>query len=310
MMNLRNAACLLATLLASSLILFGYLSVTTGLLSGIMIALIFRHSWSVKARQLSSSSLQVAIVLMGFGLNSNQIIEVAQSTFPYIALSITICCVVGWCLFRLLRVERDAGILITSGTAICGGSAIAAVSRVINSRPEQTAIAVTVVFLLNLVALFLFPLIGEWLQMSQYQFGVWAALAIHDTSSVVGAAAAYGDEALAIATTTKLARALWIIPLTIMASLLVNRDKSRITVPLFILGFVAASFVSSSLPQFQNVFDLLSYAGRLVMVLALFLLGLGITPEILRAINLKPFALGILLWLTLAASSLFLIKYL
>lgn len=309
-MNLRNAACLLATLLASSLILFGYLSVTTGLLSGIMIALIFRHSWSVKARQLSSSSLQVAIVLMGFGLNSSQIIEVAQSTFPYIALSITICCVVGWCLFRLLRVERETGILITSGTAICGGSAIAAVSRVINSRPEQTAIAVTVVFLLNLVALFLFPLIGEWLQMSQYQFGVWAALAIHDTSSVVGAAAAYGDEALAIATTTKLARALWIIPLTIMASLLVNRDKSRITVPLFILGFVAASFVSSSLPQFQNVFDLLSYAGRLVMVLALFLLGLGITPEILRAINLKPFALGILLWLTLAASSLFLIKYL
>ncbi len=309
-MNLRNAACLLATLLACSLILFGYLSVTTGLLSGIMIALIFRHSWSVKARQLSSSSLQVAIVLMGFGLNSSQIIEVAQSTFPYIALSITICCVVGWCLFRLLRVERETGILITSGTAICGGSAIAAVSRVINSRPEQTAIAVTVVFLLNLVALFLFPLIGEWLQMSQYQFGVWAALAIHDTSSVVGAAAAYGDEALAIATTTKLARALWIIPLTIMASLLVNRDKSRITVPLFILGFVAASFVSSSLPQFQNVFDLLSYAGRLVMVLALFLLGLGITPEILRAINLKPFALGILLWLTLAASSLFLIKYL
>lgn len=308
--NLKNSACLVACLVACILIFFGFLSVSTGLLTGLLIALSFRPAWSAKSRYLSSLTLQVAIVLMGFGLNINQVVATAQSTFLYIALSVVICCLVGWTLFRLLKVEREAGILITSGTAICGGSAIAAVSRVINSKPEHTAIAVTVVFLLNLVALFIFPLVGEWLQLSQYQFGVWAALAIHDTSSVIGAAAAYGDEALAVATTTKLARALWIIPLTLAASVIINRGQSRVTVPLFIICFVTASIVSSSFPQLETLFANLALVGRRFMVLALFLLGLGITLEIIKSINIRPLALGVTLWLTLASSSLLMINYL
>jgi uncharacterized membrane protein YadS len=179
---------------------------------------------------------------------------------------------------------------------------------VLNSKPEHTAIAVTVIFLLNLVALFLFPVIGHWLNMSQFEFGVWAALSIHDTSSVVGAAASYGEEALTIATTTKLARALWILPLTLIASILFRAEKSRVSIPIFIILFIGASLIVSLLPQFQTTYELLAYSGRRIMVLALFLLGLGITPEIIRSINMKPFMLGVLLWITLAASSLMVIK--
>jgi uncharacterized integral membrane protein (TIGR00698 family) len=307
-MKLKDVCCVALIAGVTVFIGTGHLSVGTGLLAGLIIALVFRHTWAVKSRYLSSLSLQISIVLMGFGLNVNDVLTTAQSTFGYIALTITLCALAGWLLVKLLGVEQETGILITSGTAICGGSAIAAVSRVLNSRPEHTAVAVTVIFLLNLVALFLFPAIGHWLEMSQFEFGVWAALSIHDTSSVVGAAASYGEEALSIATTTKLARALWILPLTLVASLFVKDTKSRVTIPAFILLFVGATLVASALPQFHDLYANLATSGKRVMVLALFLLGLGITPEIIRTVSVKPFMLGFLLWATLAISSLVVIK--
>ena len=180
--------------------------------------------------------------------------------------------------------------------------------KFIKAKPEQITVAVTTVFLLNIVALYLFPVLGQWLGLSQQQFGVWAALAIHDTSSVVGAAADYGEQALDVATTTKLSRALWIIPLTVIGAMFYRDGDKKVVVPLFILLFVAASVVNYLLPGLNAGFSLVAVGAKYLLIIALFLLGLGFTKGIFQRIDRKPFTLGIILWVLVSLIALAMVK--
>ena len=287
-------------------IALNWLSAGTSLLVGIAIALVSPHPWVTQCRSYSAIVLKVAIVLMGFGMEVSAVAATAGTTFWITLLSLLLALILGWALMKLLKVDSQIGLMISSGTAICGGSAIAAVSQVIKPPAEKTVVAVTVIFLLNLIALYIFPVIGHWLELSQFQFGVWAALAIHDTSSVVGAAAQYGDQALNIASTAKLARALWIIPLTVILSLILKPKGMKVTIPLFIVFFVLAAS-SRSLIEANLVFDWLSDLSRCLLKIALLIMGLGITKQTLAAIDARPFALGVILWIALSISSLFLV---
>ncbi len=289
-------------------IFFGYISAGVALIIGIIISNSLSHPWIDLSRKLSGHLLKTSIVLMGFGLNIDLVWTTARSTFLITSASIALSLIAGVILFKSLKIHRETGWLISSGTAICGGSAIAAVSQTIRSKPERTAMALTIVFLLNMIGLFLFPLIGQHLLMSQEAFGLWAALAIHDTSSVVGAAATYGEQALEIATTTKLARALWIIPLVFVFTIS-QKEKGKFSFPIFILFFIAASITVTFLPQLNFIFAPLSVLGKYLIVVSLFLLGLSVTKQSIKELSFKPALMGVVLWFTLATSSYFLVQY-
>lgn len=212
----------------------------------------------------------------------------------------------GIVLGKLLKVEKNTSLLIASGTAICGGSAIAAVAPIINSKNYQTSFALIVIFVLNAIALFIFPVIGHKLGLSQEAFGNWAAIAIHDTSSVVGAGAIYGEKALQVATTVKLIRALWIIPLSlIIAFINKSEDKKSIKIPWFILFFVLAIIFANMFPSMQSSYDHFSWLGKRGMVVALFLIGSNITIGEIKKSGPRSFILGILLWIIISLGSLF-----
>ncbi len=268
---LQQALFVTLSLITVFSIFFGYISAGVALIIGIIISNSLSHPWIDLSRKLSGHLLKTSIVLMGFGLNIDLVWTTARSTFLITSASIALSLIAGVILFKSLKIHRETGWLISSGTAICGGSAIAAVSQTIRSKPERTAMALTIVFLLNMIGLFLFPLIGQHLLMSQEAFGLWAALAIHDTSSVVGAAATYGEQALEIATTTKLARALWIIPLVLIFSM-TQKEQGKFSFPLFIVFFVIASIVATLLPQLNILFESISSLGKNLIVVSLFIL--------------------------------------
>ena len=258
----------------------------------------------------TSFILQAAIVLMGFGMNFIQVIETSQTAFVETALSVVTVMTLGILLGKLLKIDSKVSLLIASGTAICGGSAIAAVSNVLNTKNHQVSFALVVVFMLNALALVAFPHIGHYFQLSQDTFGHWAAIAIHDTSSVVGAGAIYGEEALRIATTVKLVRALWIIPLSIVISLSQkNQDTGKVKVPYFIFLFVLAIVIAYFVPAWQGTFEHLNWLGKKGMVLALFFIGTGISIKETRQAGLKSFLLGILLWVCIAGGSLIVLMH-
>jgi uncharacterized integral membrane protein (TIGR00698 family) len=257
----------------------------------------------------TSQILQISIVLLGFGMNLNYVITASKSGFFQTFLSVTLVMVLGILLGKLFKVEKNIALLIASGTAICGGSAIAAVAPILGSKNYQNSFALIVVFVLNAVALLLFPFIGHQLGLSQETFGNWAAIAIHDTSSVVGAGAIYGEKALQIATTVKLIRALWIIPLSIVVSVVNKEQKQKsVTIPWFILFFVVAILFANSFPELEESFVHFIWLGKRGMVVALLLIGSNITIKQVKQSGVKSFALGISLWLITAAVSLFLLK--
>jgi uncharacterized integral membrane protein (TIGR00698 family) len=207
---------------------------------------------------------------------------------------------------KLLKVDRDTAYLISSGTAICGGSAIAAVGPVIRAKEQQMSVALATIFILNAIALFLFPVLGHWLDLSEQQFGTWAAIAIHDTSSVVGAGAAYGEHALEVATTIKLTRALWIIPLALVTSALRRGEgKRKITIPWFILYFIVAmllnTYVLQSVPAVGQAISGLARKG---LILTMFFIGASLSRGVLRAVGVKPLIQGVLLWVVVSLCSL------
>ena len=256
----------------------------------------------------TSRVLQVSIVLLGFGMGLEEVITASKSGFVQTLISVSLVMTGGIVLGRLLRVEKNTTLLIAAGTAICGGSAIAAVAPIIKSENYQNSFALIVVFVLNAIALLLFPLIGQRLGLSQEVFGNWAAIAIHDTSSVVGAGAIYGEKALQVATTVKLIRALWIIPLSIvLAFFSKNGDKRSIKFPWFILLFVAAIFFANIFPAFESSYAHFSWLGRRAMVVALFLIGSNITLHQIKQSGTRCFLLGVTLWVVTAAFSLFLL---
>jgi uncharacterized integral membrane protein (TIGR00698 family) len=257
-----------------------------------------------KITKYTSFSLQASIVLMGFGMNLTQVVSASKTGFVDTAISVILVMSVGFLLAKLLRVDSKTGTLISAGTAICGGSAIAAVSSVLNPKSSQISFSLVVVFVLNAIALVIFPIMGHYFNLSQETFGTWAAIAIHDTSSVVGAGATYGPKALEIATTIKLIRALWIIPLSIVIAL-VQKDKSngKIKIPWFIGLFVISIFIAYFFPSGQNMFTQLSWIGKKGMVVALFLIGSNISLEDAKNAGVRSFVLGVLLWLFIGISS-------
>ena len=273
---------------------------------GLAYALICGQGYPSFNKKMSKMLLQYSVVGLGFGMNLHESLASGKEGMTFTIISVIGTLAIGMLIGRkLLKVDRETSYLISSGTAICGGSAIAAVGPVIKAKPANMSVALAVVFVLNAIALFIFPSIGHWLELSQQQFGTWAAIAIHDTSSVVGAGAAYGEEALEVATTIKLTRALWIIPLALATSLIFKSKDSKITIPWFILYFIIAillnTFVLDSVPQVGTA---VSGIARRFLRLTMFFIGASLSMDVLRAVGIRPLIQGILLWIVISVGSL------
>ena len=285
----------------------GFISPPIALCAGIIFGLAFVHPFAADSRSLARFLLQASVVALGFGMNLHEVLQAGRNGFIYTAVGITFALLAGTLLGRMLSVRGTTSYLISTGTAICGGSAIAAVGPILQANDEEMAVSLGTVFILNSIALLIFPGIGSALRLTQSQFGLWAALAIHDTSSVVGAAARYGGEALVIATTVKLARALWIVPLA-LATAAVKRSKSKIQVPWFILLFCLAAVVNTYGPQEPRLSQMFFQLGRLGLTVTLFLIGTGISRATLKEVGWRPLAQGILLWILVGVTSLYFIR--
>jgi len=284
----------------------GFLSPPIALLIGLIFGLTIAHPYPADSGELAKFLLKASVVALGFGMNLHEVLHAGRSGFLYTAGSITFALLVGLLLGRLFKVEKTAAFLITAGTAICGGSAIAAVAPIVQANDEEIAVSMGTVFILNSVALFLFPPIGWALHLSQEQFGLWSALAIHDTSSVVGATARYGAVALVVGTTIKLARALWIVPLAI-GTAAAKKTKGQIQWPWFILFFCLAAVVNTYFPVLAKFNSSISTLGRLGLTATLYLIGTGLSRATIKKVGIRPFLQGVVLWIIVGSLSLALI---
>ena len=282
--------------------LFPFISPPVALVMGILFINIFKTEIEGIGDH-TKKILQYSIVGLGFGINVNMAIEAGSNGFLFTVSSIAFVFIVGILLGKLLKIDQKISELITVGTAICGGSAIAAISPIIKANNSQNSVALGIVFLLNSVALIIFPSIGNYFEMSQNQFGIWAAIAIHDTSSVVGAASKFGDEALHVATTVKLARALWIIPLAFVFSFL-NKSETKVKFPLFIGFFILAILANSYLPLLKTISPYIFDLSKTSLKLALFLIGTGLSLEKFATMGWKPVIQGVVLWVLVSVLSL------
>jgi uncharacterized integral membrane protein (TIGR00698 family) len=286
----------------------GLVSPAIALLGGLIYGLTLAHPFQTESRDLTKFLLQASVVALGFGMNLHEVLHAGRSGFVYTAVSITAALLLGLGLGHLIHVAEKPSFLISAGTAICGGSAIAAVGPIVGASEEEMAVSLGAVFILNSVALFLFPPAGFALHMSQSQFGLWSALAIHDTSSVVGATAKYGPTALAIGTTIKLARALWIVPLSVVTAV-AFKSKARIQWPWFILFFCVAALLNTLLPQSYRIFGALNHMGKLGLTVTLFLIGASLNRETLRKVGIRPLLQALTLWVIVGVSTLALILF-
>lgn len=251
--------------------------------------------------------LKIAVVGLGFGLNINSVLATGKEGAEVTLIMLLILAIVGFVMAKVLGVNMRTALLITSGTAICGGSAIAAMSPIVSAKNNEISVAMGVVFILNAVALLAFPMAGRWIGLNDAQFAWWAAMAIHDTSSVVGAASQFGDQSLALATTVKLTRALWIIPISLIAAILLQPEQKKFSIPYFILFFIAAAVLASYLPIIQSIAPLLTQGSKILFTLVLFLIGIGLNRSIFREMGVKPVFYGFTLWFITAIASLVLI---
>ncbi|WP_260259317.1 YeiH family protein [Vibrio intestinalis] len=281
-----------------------YVTSPTALVIGFLLATLGLVPSELNLAKITKKLLAYSIVGLGFGIHFEQALAVTSDGIGIIIATISGTLIVGWWLTKALKLDQKLGYLIASGTAICGGSAIAAVSPAIKAEDEQIGLALATVFVLNSVALFIFPVIGHALGLDQHTFGTWAAIAIHDTSSVVGAASAYGEEALTTATTLKLARALWIIPVAFISAFIFRNDSKKITIPYFILFYCAAIGISDALPQFEAAYQIIFDLAKKTLVVCLFLIGCGISVGKLRSAGAKPLMYGVTLWVLVSTSSL------
>lgn len=281
-------------------------SAPLALATGFAFSFLFGNPLPAQTSQISKKLLKLSVVGLGFGVNFIEVIEIGKSSLTLTLISILATLVCGELLGRSLQIPANIRRLLSFGTAICGGSAIAAMAPVLKAKDEEISVSLATVFALNAVALILFPFLGRLLELDQQQFGLWAALAIHDTSSVVGASAAFGAAALTVGTTVKLTRALWIAPCTLVAGLCLKSGE-RAVLPLFIVGFVAAAFANSWLPAFDPAWNSLYALSKQTLVMTLFLIGAGLTRKVLGQVGAKPLLLGIALWLAVSASTLALI---
>ena len=298
--------CLLGSYVPGMQFLSKFCTPPVMLFIGLAYALFCGQGYPDFNKKASKKLLQYSVVGLGFGMNLYESLASGREGMLFTIVSVFGTLLIGMLIGRkLLKVDKETSYLISSGTAICGGSAIAAVGPVIKAKPANMSVALAVVFVLNAIALFIFPSIGHWLGLSQQEFGTWAAIAIHDTSSVVGAGAAYGEEALKVATTIKLTRALWIIPLALATSFIFKSKDRKISIPWFILFFVIAillnTFVLDSIPEFGKV---ISGLARKCLTLTMFFIGASLSTDVLRAVGLKPLFQGILLWAIISIGSL------
>lgn len=294
-------------LLALGFAASGWASPPLALAMGLAFGLLFKNPFAAPAAKYSRVLLQASVVGLGFGMNLHDVVRAGRSGFLYTLLGIVFAMTAGMTLGILLKVQRKPAFLISTGTAICGGSAIAAVGPVAGASDEEMAVSLGTIFVLNSVALLTFPFIGASLHLSQSQFGLWAALAIHDTSSVVGAAAKYGAAALAVGTTVKLARALWIVPMTLVTAL-ARHTKAKIQWPWFIALFCLAAVFSTYVTSGSAIYPWISNAARIGMTVTLFLIGSGISISTLKQVGPRPLLQGVLLWLLVSVTSLCLIR--
>ncbi|PSK89589.1 YeiH family protein [Taibaiella chishuiensis] len=297
-------------LLAALLCLCPFVGAPIALALGLLMAWLVGHPYPQFNHKATHWLLQASVVGLGFGMNAGSALRAGREGFLFTIVSITAVLVLGYLTGRLFKIDRKTSYLITAGTAICGGSAIAALSPVIKAGEKQISVALGTVFILNAAALLIFPAIGKHLHLSQEQFGLWCAIAIHDTSSVVGAASKYGSTALLIATTVKLARALWIIPLSLGSALLFRAKDSKIKLPFFIGLFILAMLLNSYLPPVARLAPCITLAAKAGLTLSLFLIGSGLSPKVIRAVGFKPMLQGILLWAFIATGTLLTIIYL
>lgn len=277
-------------------------SAPMALMAGIAFGIVLGNRWGSATSTWSRRLLQISVVGLGFGINLPELLKVGKDAFLYTAISIGFTMAAGYLLGGFFKTPRRTSILISFGTAICGGSAIAAMAPVIKAESEETGVALATIFTLNSIALLLFPPMGHLLGMGQRQFGLWSALAIHDTSSVVGAAAAYGGLALAIGTTVKLTRALWIMPSALLATWF-TKSEGKVKFPLFIIGFIVAAAIRTALPRFDPAWHTLNSVAKQSLVVTLFLIGSGLTREVLGKTGVKPLAQGITLWMIVSVTS-------
>ncbi len=284
----------------------GLISPPIALLAGLVYGFTVAHPFHVESKRLAKFLLQASVVALGFGMNLHEVAHAGRSGFLYTAASITFAMLLGLTLGYFIQVGRKSAFLISAGTAICGGSAIAAVGPIAEANEEEMAVSLGTVFVLNSIALFLFPAIGLALHLTQEQFGLWSALAIHDTSSVVGATARYGTTALAVGTTIKLARALWIVPLSFVTAFTL-KSKARVQWPWFILFFCLAALLNTLLPSLNLTFGVLNHLGKIGLTVTLFLIGTGLNRQTLRSVGPRPLLQGLTLWIVVGSTSLVLI---
>ncbi|MDE6861724.1 MAG: putative sulfate exporter family transporter [Alistipes sp.] len=280
------------------------LSPALALFAGIALALTLGNPYPSFAKRASKIALQASVVGIGFGMNLHESLAAGRDGMLFTIVSVVGVMILGVVLGRLLGIDRKGSYLIASGTAICGGSAIAAVGPVIDADDDQMSLSLVTIFVLNAVALFIFPVIGHAMGLTQSQFGMWAAIAIHDTSSVVGAGAAYGDEALQIATTVKLTRALWIIPLALFSTFVFRCRGKRVTIPWFILLFVAAMALNTYTGIPAVITRTIVDVSHRVLCMTLFLIGCGLSMSVVRTVGMRPLLLGVALWAIISVATL------
>ncbi len=282
------------------------------LILGLILALTVGNPFPEQTKNATNILLQSSVVLLGFGMNLGAIWEAGKQGILFTLATIFGTILIGYFLGKFLKIEEKTSALISSGTAICGGSAIAAVAPAISAESEQISVSLGTIFILNSIALFVFPAIGHYFNLSQNQFGIWSAIAIHDTSSVVGAAQSYGAQALAIATTVKLARALWIAPVALLFSIFYRSEKTKIVIPYFIFFFLLAAVLRTYLPAIvpKSLYESLVNLAKAGLTVTLFLIGASLSRETLKAVGIKPLAQGVLLWILISIVSLWAVLHL
>ncbi len=288
-----------------------YVSPPIALALGLLMALTIGNPFARRMGKPTKILLQSSVVLLGFGMNLTNVIKAGKDGFLFTVATIFGTLILGWLVGKLLKVNDKTSALISSGTAICGGSAIAAVAPAIDADAEEISVSLAIVFILNSVALIIFPIIGHSLNLSENQFGIWAAIAIHDTSSVVGASAKYGNEALQIATAVKLARAVWIVPIALVFALYYRSknggNKTKVAIPWFILLFLLTTIIKTYAPSIvqPSIFESFVNIAKAALTVTLFLIGSSLSRETLKKVGIKPLFQGVFLWVVISLVSLF-----
>lgn len=276
---------------------------------GFAFALTLGQPYPKFSKKTSKYLLQFSVVGLGFGMNLHESLQAGKEGMIFTIVSVASVMIIGFLIGKWLHVNKKTSYLISSGTAICGGSAIAAVAPVLRADDNQMSVSLGTIFILNAIALFIFPPIGHLLNMTQEQFGLWAAIAIHDTSSVVGAGAAYGQKALEVATMVKLTRALWIIPLAFVTTFIFKEKSNKVSIPWFILFFVLAMIANTYLSIPENISGSIVWAAKKGLTVTLFLIGAGLSRQVLKHVGIKPLVQGVMLWIFIGLMSLTVVLY-